>query len=90
MDAAASMMPLVSPVPLTFFTASTVLDKVLRLQVPDRDLPTFDVCPLNTDGFYPFVSMVGKMHLASLASTVKLQTQFYCPSLITLFSQAHI
>jgi hypothetical protein len=86
-DTAASMMPLVTPIPLILFTASTVVDKVLSLWVPDRDLPAFDVCPSNADVFCPFVLMMGKLLLASLASTGKLRSQFHCPSLYTLFSQ---
>ena len=86
-DAAASMMSLISPALLTLFTASTAVDKVLQLWVSNHDLPAFDVCPSNADGFYPFVSMMGKLLLASLASTVKLRSQLHCPSLFTLLSQ---
>ncbi len=47
--AAASVVTIGSPVPFTLFTMSSV-DKVLWLQVPDRNLPAFNACPSNADG----------------------------------------
>jgi hypothetical protein len=56
---------------------------------PQLQPTQFDVCPLNADCFCQFILMMGKLLLASLASTDKLRLQFHFPSLFTLFSQEH-
>jgi hypothetical protein len=53
-EVAASMMPIVSPVPFIFFTM-LVVDDVLRLQVLDLDLSSFPVWLQNADLFCLFV-----------------------------------
>jgi hypothetical protein len=54
LEAAASLMPIISPVPFTLFTM-LVVDDVLRLQVLDLDLFAFPVWLQNADAFCPFV-----------------------------------
>ena len=60
------MMPSGSPVPFTSFTTLVDVEDVLRLQVPAPDLTAFDVCPSNTSGRLPFVSVDGQITLLVL------------------------
>ena len=62
------MMPHGSPVPFTFLLHIPVED-VLRLQVPAPDLTAFNVCPSNTSGRLPFVSVNEQITLLVLLQT---------------------
>ncbi len=85
--AAASVMTIRSPVPITLFTTSS-MDKVQWLRVPGGNLPAFNACSSNADGRCLLVSWWWtNRSFSSLSSTNKLKLTIFIVYLFTFISQ---